>query len=916
MALPPPTRPYIGIPPPPLPEFRYRSRVASIESSAGMRADNFPQIFDGTREKSHHHKLSAYSEAVKSEQPRDEVPASAVYHVCRICLCPRSARYHQEHPIPVDGVPPPSGICRRCRVVSVDDTKSVAEIVQHTESKDVKLGVKCLVPDADCLTNEEMPTKRAGHLVSQIARVESEYALPPVPRYVNKPQRKQSEEIVYRHIHVTVPPAPMIQRSSARLTSSESRILNEQSVNRDEGYIGQHSSRPRKPNGEATVDVCIPVVPPPLSPPFAAAAALRKIEAAEISTAGSVMPSIRSRRTSIRRVSETERSALEVNEPKIRRLARDEIVRYRQAERKIEAHKEPYAHGRLIPVEQEYVPVARRIELQADVTEKMPWQLDAIESRRDSAFALPVLNTKETEQTGTEAPAWTLRTERVPERPGKHRFQAPSSSCSSDTTRWPGAEMKRSYRVTEDKMSLDDETARDYRVNGASNARYTSADARSKLGSSQVMDVVKDREPPGGWRPHEETQYYKVTRRTVDAPEDVSKRKDNVCLRHRAYGGMSGANDPLASARPCEKVNAQAGDHERSSRATDRVSTEESKAFLVTRLGEQVVGREVKRAQDAGCGDTLVMERIYQKDLEPIGLPYPHEASATPVSMPSPSSHASRLAKSSKSREHDREYVYVERTVEPLGKPGGQFSEAQRNHDYYRETSEYLHRGRTLQDRSEASQRQPTRPEVKQRRPSDVSSRVRFAKKLDISPTPPGSDASSAQFRSFGGKYKATLDGQGPPEHGGNLIAEYEHRGRQRSRTPSGAHGFYYERDVVHSHERGYRPMHEDDPERTPKPALAKRRTCAPSDTATGLSTLPSNIRPIARALSESPSREILRAAAMRHRSDGLLPYVEPTSPAASLMAEDGSTSTSDSINSYRREVDARHQSGGRRLKR
>lgn len=42
----------------------------------------------------------------------------AIYHICRICVRPRSEKYHIEHPIPSDGNPPPPGICRRCRVTS------------------------------------------------------------------------------------------------------------------------------------------------------------------------------------------------------------------------------------------------------------------------------------------------------------------------------------------------------------------------------------------------------------------------------------------------------------------------------------------------------------------------------------------------------------------------------------------------------------------------------------------------------------------------------------------------------------------------------------------------------------------------------------------------------------------------------
>lgn len=247
----------------------------------------------------------------------------------------------------------------------------------------------------------------------------------------------------------------------------------------------------------------------------------------------------------------------------------------------------------------------------------------------------------------------------------------------------------------------------------------------------------------------------------------------------------------------------------------------------------------------------------------------------------------------------------MERTVEPASPRSRSALESSKG-GYYRETEEYLHRRKPPRDESKPSQSVP-RPEGNQRRPSDVSSRVRFSNKLDISPTPPGSDASSTQFRSVGGKMQSRVDGRSL-ESGEDLLIEYERRGRQRSRTPSRAHGFYYERDIVRSHERGYRPMaNQDDRDRTPRPTAGMY---APSETATGLSTMPSNIRPIARALSESPSREKLRATAMRQKSDGLPPYTVPESPDGSVAVEDGSTATSDSSNGYRQKVETRRKGG------
>ncbi|KAF2723128.1 hypothetical protein K431DRAFT_292850 [Polychaeton citri CBS 116435] len=66
----------------------------------------------------------------------NEVTKLAIYHICRICLRSRSRRFHREHPIPADGVPPPPGICRRCRFLSESNsTTGEATAEGHTSDR-------------------------------------------------------------------------------------------------------------------------------------------------------------------------------------------------------------------------------------------------------------------------------------------------------------------------------------------------------------------------------------------------------------------------------------------------------------------------------------------------------------------------------------------------------------------------------------------------------------------------------------------------------------------------------------------------------------------------------------------------------------------------------------------------------------
>ncbi|KAK0306743.1 hypothetical protein LTR01_006039 [Friedmanniomyces endolithicus] len=310
----------------------------------------------------------------------NDVPPLAVYHICRICLRPRSIRYHCEHPIPINGVPPPPGICRRCRVSTVDEVSKVAVIVQECETNKIKLGLAAFVPEEDYVSNKEMKARRATELLRSVERQLAEDKS-------TSESTEREREIVYRHVRVrdtTSDPPPLI-KTSVKSTAQDAidAVSVRSQVGRSTVAVAA-TSRAVGRWSEKTQSVGAPA-----SRARASDAGFRQVGEGVISTAiphdgGTTRqgtkttayaesvctqpPSAHAPSTAIARASATivQPARAERSESEIRKIAREEIVRYRQAERKMEAHPDPYGHGRMIPVE-------RRIEKQADVVESMPW---------------------------------------------------------------------------------------------------------------------------------------------------------------------------------------------------------------------------------------------------------------------------------------------------------------------------------------------------------------------------------------------------------------------------------------------------------------------------------------------------------------------------------------------------------------
>ncbi|KAK5723259.1 hypothetical protein LTR15_004956 [Elasticomyces elasticus] len=335
-----------------------------------------------------------------------DIPPLAVYHICRICLRTRSARYHRAHPIPIDGLPPPPGICRRCRVSTIEEVSKVATVVEESESNKMKLGIAAFIPDEDYISNKEMKSLRVKELLREVEGHRKRERLSSVSESTEK-----EKEIVFRHVKVrestSEPPSPLIRTSvkstaqdaidavsvhsrdfmmtaavthtdksdaqmsqKAQSVSARSRATTRQQES-DAGFeeVGRGIITAKvalntdKPVAEGMSVVSRAVSTRSHPPPAETATIMTyaKSTHAQLAPVETSSKAVTQAPTATVQPAGPERS-----ESEIRSIAREEIIRYRQAERKLEAHLDPYAHGRMVPID-------RRNEKQADVAEPVPW---------------------------------------------------------------------------------------------------------------------------------------------------------------------------------------------------------------------------------------------------------------------------------------------------------------------------------------------------------------------------------------------------------------------------------------------------------------------------------------------------------------------------------------------------------------
>lgn len=783
-------------------------------------------------------------------------------------------------------------------------SKTTAEVVELQDSSEVKLGVKCLIPDDDYVSAEVLRARATERFVQESEYMERESAGGGniYRRARASAPQERVLEYAYRPAQIMVPPPP--PRTAPRTMTLTSNEQTKVTMDSNAATMGQIS----------TSRVESPTLVTPMPTQIASPTKLKRADSVKEVTEG--------RRSSRSRHSHRTSIVIEAYKPErteieIRRLARDEVERYRQAERLMEAHGDVYTHGKLVAVEAAppepepiaLVPVERRIALEKDVVDR-PW-IKSPERPRPLEFASAYR--RERSQTGPEeaieslpAPWRPLRASEFRRRRSRSRYRrelgedayvwrrdaihsgadmtrenARREDASSDKTRWPGTSKPRRAKVAENPTRYEttevEEAAQQYKDSDA-DERFKNAERRSAkfaedmrevrsardLSSTQQADVASS--SSGRWTDREYWLDGQPAQAAVDRPSrtakvrvegpPVSARTERLILERQPPANGSIPREPMPA--PREQVAASSSRRMRHS-ITERTATNV--------------------------------------------LPYPAEESIVSAQMPSPKPPVSKAKINKPAKEDEGEYTFVKRTVKhtrSTSRPG-------REKPYYEVHETFGRRSKPAADETKPQKEVEVNVRRKDdnQRTSDISSRVHFAKQVEFSPTPPGSDASSTQFRKLG-RMRRDL---GVGETGGDLIAEYERRGRARSRLPYEGYDYEFKRKSVTAQQPIPRAATEMDRDRTVRPP--KREASA----------LLVNNMPFARARSESPSRETAPLMAKKQKKkqrvsqrdtqkeDGFGPYRTEERRDDSMAVEDGrsrissnsgSRSSSSSSSGYR----------------
>jgi hypothetical protein len=818
----------------------------------------------------------------------------------------------------------------------VSGSETATDIVEFRESGEVKVGIRCLVPDEDYITQEKMKAKRARE-VTEWEEVQPAPTLKEVVYRSTRPSSAPSAlpptqpQVIYRHVHMTVPPPPpSLGPRPVKVLSTAHEAVNMYRTSSSATKFNTATIEAQVSKGaQSTKATDSPVI----DSNVATEGSSRK--GIVSSTAPSSTSKSRHRHGNHTKVV-VEAYRPERSEFEIRRLARDEVERYRQAERLMETHSSPYARGRLVPIEREEkeydhvarIPVERRIAMEKDVAADKPWvkkperpvPATAPVSRHEYVMSGISPDADRDVEIIYEDAAPRVQNEALRFAEYAQQRTNPSttsSSVSSGTTRFPGAE-----KIADQSSRAGQAFAR-----SAEPVAIRPPDRReSALSRDKVLGVPR-RYSDYSERRSSTVEFTNVSGRIK--PDEVLEFEANHLRAEQTHG-------------------------------EDRTSEYNPRPRKSSELQEVIgIRRDSKLATShTGGRDKLPAVTIAppQPPLEIVKTtsgktPYPRDGSVTPVPMPSAQSYvSSTLSRSPKAiagpptksqyyyverraqpsppsltqegKEPRSEYYYVEHRVEPGSPPSRLKSRSDTRDVYYVEEERLSSLRRSPQEHAvpEDHVRGRNRDKDACQRASDISSKVRFAKQVEYSPTPPGSDASSTEFRGFGRLQKLVRKDRA--DEGGDIMAEYERRSRSRSRVSAEQSSRLWERksgNVGQGRRGRVIGVAEVDRDRTPRPTDRYRRPSGSSETA----TLPSEIRPLARAKSESPSRERLNELARRQRKqkdDGIGPYAVEEERSASIEVEDGSISSASSADSdlrYRSEYDeARDRRGTERRQR
>ncbi|KAI7316522.1 hypothetical protein KC315_g10731 [Hortaea werneckii] len=951
----------------------------------------------------------------------DEVPPLAVYHICRICFRPRSSAYHRAHPIPVNAVPPPPGICRRCRILKVEETTTRAaktdrevreiEIVRQSQSNDIRLGLFTGINNEDYISREKWEAKKARTLLREAER----------QRLEDEGEESENEEdVTYRHVRIrqrvdcptraeqiATNVLPCLPKPRTSIYSTAQDAIDQVSSPSEEKLVVDSK--------KTTYDRQPPVAYVPMATGASGQrhGLVSSQKDATSSRAVKVSTSVTRDCSSNSSHSESTvkaKAKVETKVPKpaptdseIRKIAREEIVRYRQAERKLQAHPDPYAHGRMVPVE-------RRIDTNASNNDDAPWRKDTLR--------VQVGRTGATDQQATERPA-----RKVQEVPAAEQ-KAPLQKCDArvklrNESPWSKARSKQDEAANEREIIVErvhhrseasKRDRRDEHVDGrglslaakaASHPQSTTTEQRSTTTErTKWARTGHEADPVSGTSssssshrrhsPQIAEWYHEGTSMRAKSPWSSGPRKSNIIEVETELELPSGAKSQAGAScshagssrremvREChghaeqEEVEhssyTRPAASERSSKPTDRdyweVNSEGRVADMRSLASRDIhvrYGRGKLGNQDQVDGrPPLEPERTVRTESFKSSESRPgHMEEGTPTraydrrmaAAEAEKSRAGMVEQSTPAPINPRkghqsppadgyEWTHIRRIIQPANQPWKRDPFDNHPGDHYTETVRYQHDYRRGLSRPQSSQTakapvheqdsmasakgerhayreatsQSSRYEAQasasfretsersgqsrlstKRREAEVNpsegsnARVRFASKVEFSPTPPGSDASSAQFRIIGpqgrSKSKGKLSGGGW-ESGEDLIAEYERRGRARARDQS--------REQMHaSRAEATSEQHEQQGDVSGAwDGVTEEETPSRDVNAVPLRR---KSGPLTEALSESPSRENLYesfsayGSSARSKLDGYGPYRSGGIRSDSLEVGDGS---------------------------
>ncbi|OQO04117.1 hypothetical protein B0A48_10726 [Cryoendolithus antarcticus] len=757
----------------------------------------------------------------------------SVYHACRICHRPRSEKFHIQNPVIPGSKPSAPDICRRCRVKNVVEVEQVVQ----SQNEPIKLGVACLVPNEDYVTKERAKEEIA--LAKESSRARRDPSQKPAEEQKTSRSR---ERIVFRYVSVrdtsAPPPAPSPLRAEVSVENlAAMNLMNDQTPSeRDK----RRTSTKRYVVRTATDTAGEPARS--VSKVYSVRSSQKDhMDSKDSSTskedarpgngpdksatpASKTSSSSRTAVPSVKQIRQAEDQGLDTaylhTDTDIRKIARDEIERYRQAERLMAAHPEPYVHGHMVPVERT-VPVERRIEKVRDSSGSKPWEEKVhyqvkVDGREMGATSIPPMPQPE------PLPAFD-RSSKSPSRPQKERDPSEDSRLWYHEPRDITKDAPPNAQPASGRTEVTERGRRTLTAFERDALKQEATDREQRSGRASYRSSTRPTDPPVSARVRElkeasdrevrvkRSETEKVTGYVTELRSTHSSHADSQRSARRS------AADSATSQRQ-QDPGSQTG-HEPAEQTTGALNMPSPRQYLRGSRSQVPATSDGTWYADRIKGVNITRSQDHKQQ------PADDDKTVWPAEEPTRPAASERTS----TVKGDWDWEYTEHTVQPASRPASSrpFEDAEPR--YMTETKSLLRRqsrpatsnhspAGTARESSvrqapdanftPAPKRQdPTRqfPQLHSERErgsyvrvSEESTHVRFASKVEFSPTPPGSDEylpdylKKSQHRRqerrgekvAGSGLRQQLNGPDERESAEELFVEYERRRASREQTP------------------------------------------------------------------------------------------------------------------------------------